>query len=282
MDKLGLSGDTISMENGIVVKTCETNQKRFLSNIAKQKAFSNPYISAVPITEEGVIDGKNYIKMQRLTCDNSMIWISKVGSDAINEFIYTIEKYFAFIIANSILDNFDYDTWQMKITELESKITDDDILTILNHIKHIHFDNKFYYGAHHGDFTLTNLLISTNSDSISIDAIDFLDTFINSPIHDFVKLRQDTSHLWTINLTKNFTKIDTNRVVILLNYIDVAINDMIMGDQSLQEYYLPFQILNLIRIIPYNKDVAIFSYLKREVKGLFNALDTNIALRGPK
>lgn len=265
MERLGLSGDTIIIDDDFVYKICETNQNRFLNNIDKQKSFSNPYIRAVPILQYDIIDNKHRIKMPRLKCDNCMVWISKVGIELIDSLIITIERYFATIIRDCELKEFNYSIWYNKIDELKSKITNDKLIDVLEYLKTIRFNNKFYYGAYHGDFTLTNLFVSNDDNVITIDAIDFLDTFIDSPIHDICKLRQDTKHLWTINLMKNFSKVDHNRVIILLEYIDRKMEAIIRSNVILSEYYIPFQILNLLRIIPYSLDKRILTYLEKEI-----------------
>ena len=268
MERLGLSGDTILIEDDFVIKVCQTNQTRFLKSVAKQNSFHNEHIAAVPIIESGAADGMNYIKMPRLKCDNAIVWISKVGLDSIDTFIEKMIAYFASIIAASELKEFDYKLWHTKIDELKTKIDNEELLGILNHLKSIKFENEFCYGEHHGDLTLTNLFISNDNENISIDAIDFLDTFIESPIQDLVKIRQDTKHLWTVNLMRNFSRVDHNRVMILLGYIDSRIEMIIRQNSVLNEYYTPFQILNLLRIVPYTKDERLLNYLQHEIVSL--------------
>lgn len=50
------------------------------------------------------------------------------------------------------------------------------------------------YGECHGDLTLGNVMFDRQGNAW---IFDFLDTFINSPIMDLVKLRQDTRGSWT-------------------------------------------------------------------------------------
>ena len=69
-------------------------------------------------------------------------------------------------------------------------------------------------GTCHGDLTFSNILFNGNNYYL----IDFLDSFIESPLLDIVKLRQDTAWLWsqlmyvhpcdTIRLRIAFGKID--------------------------------------------------------------------------
>ena len=48
---------------------------------------------------------------------------------------------------------------------------------------------NIYKNVCHGDLTLSNLIFKNNE----IYCIDFLDSFIDSPIIDLVKLKQDSS-----------------------------------------------------------------------------------------
>lgn len=266
MQKLGLSGDIIKIQDKHVYKVCQTDQSRFLKNIKKQNNFINSYINAVPILDQGIINGNNFIKMPLLQCENSLIWLSKTNIENINNLIITITNYFNSIIENSKIQIFNNKKWENKIESIYGKVLDKDLQFIIEKIYCIDTSKLFYYGECHGDFTLSNLFITQNKNNISIDAIDFLDVFINSPIHDLVKIRQDTKHLWTLKLLEE--SLDKNRIIIVLNYIDEKIAQIINGNDIISHYYLYFQILNLLRIIPYNKDPAIFAYLKQEIQEL--------------
>lgn len=268
--ELGLSGDQIVITNDCVVKTCHTNQERFIRSSMKQATFTNPFISAVPIIEQGIIDGYNYITMPYLDCDNAMFWLSKANANSIIIFIERISNYLSHLLDKRNIHPFDYVAWHSKIDELKTKV-DYWAVVILNHLNGLTFQNDLYYGNYHGDFTLTNLLIFNDGSKLSIDAIDFLDCFIHSPIMDFVKVRQDTKSFWTFHLLKNHN-FDTNKVCIALSHIDNKIKRIIDNDPILTEYYLPFQILNLIRILPYNKDIEIDRYLRKEIEMLYKEL----------
>jgi hypothetical protein len=271
MKKLGLSGDTLIIEGNYITKICETNQQRFIKNIIKQQNFKNFHINPVNILEKDITkDGKNYIKMPLLTCDNALVWLSNTNIDSLKQATGQLVQYFKSIVCNSQVKEFDQIIWNDKLTSLQSQINDPELLQIIQKLFDIKMIQPFYYGESHGDLTLSNIFISQKDQKIEIDAIDFLDSFIFSPMNDFVKMRQDTCHLWTLTLLEEQNNIDKNKVIIFLQYIDKIIKQTIDSDIALKEYYLPFQILNLIRIIPYNKDAQIFTYLKSEIKGLFN------------
>ena len=273
MEKLGLSGDLVLFKSDKILKICKTDQSRFTKNINKQITFNELNINSVPILKQGTNEqGELFIEMPILKCDNAIIWISKATSNQIIELEKNILQYFNSIIDKSILKEFDYLSWQNKLNDLYIKINDIKLQEVIFYLQNIKFQSEFYYGNYHGDLTLTNLFISNEGDNIKIDAIDFLESFIASPTNDLVKMRQDTKHLWTLQLIQNFTKIDLNRVLILLNHIDEKISKFIEKNEILKEYYIPFQIINLLRILPYNKDEKVFEYLKNEICELFKEL----------
>lgn len=270
MKKLGLSGDQIVINQDNIIKICETNQERFLKNINRQKSFKYLEIQSVPILEHTIVENKHHIKMPYLKCGDAISWLATTNIVCLNNLIEKFESYFTILIKDSQIAEFDYSSWHNKIQLLKKEIKDKELLDIADRIDQIKFTQPFYYGNYHGDLTFSNMLISNMNADVTIDVIDFLDSFIHSPIHDFVKIRQDTKHFWTLHLLRHEKTIDKIRVATFLNFIDKSIDKCIQNDIILQEYYLPFQILNLLRIIPYNKDAETFTFLKKEIVKLFN------------
>jgi thiamine kinase-like enzyme len=123
--------------------------------------------------------------------------------------------------------------------ELVSKI--DNIIYSLN-------DIILPIGKCHGDFTFSNILIKDND----VYLIDFLDSFIESPITDLVKLRQDTKYKWSSLMTSNefdyriFDKIDK----IIIDTFDCTTFS-----------YKIVELFNFLRIVPYCKSDEVFVYL---------------------
>ena len=271
MINLGFSGDLIEIKGKYLYKTCKTDQNRFLLNINKQKNFNNPYIQSVPILQEGINNQEHYIKMPYIQCENPLIWLSRAELNQVQAFISIIINYFNHSVINSQVKIFNKNIWDEKLILLKKSIHDVDLINVINRLFQLDETYNFYYGNYHGDFTLSNLFIIENNGAICVEAIDFLEVFIASPINDLVKIRQDTKHLWTYNLLKN-QNIDKNRILIILSYLDKEIEKIINGNFILKYYYLFFQTLNLLRIVPYNNDPENFSYLKKEIMELAQCL----------
>ena len=115
-------------------------------------------------------------------------------------------------------------------------------------------------GMCHGDLTFSNILFNGNNYYL----IDFLDSFIESPLLDIVKIRQDTSYLWsTLMYNKPFDKV---RLSIISEKIDVAIDEYFKSKYKwYRDYYMPLQLMNFLRILQYGHDDKVISYLKKVI-----------------
>ena len=115
-------------------------------------------------------------------------------------------------------------------------------------------------GMCHGDLTFSNILFNGNNYYL----IDFLDSFIESPLLDIVKIRQDTAYLWsTLMYNKPFDKV---RLSIISEKIDTAIDEYFTGKyQWYRDYFMPLQLMNFLRILQYAHDDKVIAYLKRVI-----------------
>lgn len=123
-------------------------------------------------------------------------------------------------------------------------------------------------GTCHGDLTFSNILFNGNNYYL----IDFLDSFIESPLLDIVKIRQDTAYLWsTLMYHKPFDKV---RLSIVSEKIDKAIDEYFTAEYDwYRTYYMPLQLMNFLRILQYGKDDKVIAYLKRVIAGQLDVLN---------
>ena len=117
-------------------------------------------------------------------------------------------------------------------------------------------------GLCHGDLTFSNILFNGTNYYL----IDFLDSFIESPLLDIVKIRQDSCHLWSqLMYVKPFDRL---RLKIICEKIDAEIDRHFSHYAWYQQYYLDYQLLNLLRILQYAKEANIVDYLKHEIEAV--------------
>ena len=131
-------------------------------------------------------------------------------------------------------------------------------------------DMEMPVGTCHGDLTFSNILFNGNNYYL----IDFLDSFIESPLLDIVKIRQDTAYLWsTLMYHKPFDKV---RLSIISERIDSAIDEYFTGKYEWYRlYYMPLQLMNFLRILQYGKEEKVIAYLKRVIAGQLAVLNNS-------
>lgn len=169
----------------------------------------------------------------------------------------------AYIVKCDMIHN-DKCIFDEKIITIEKNVLNNSFLNEVIHSldKYISYikDNSEYIsrtpipvGICHGDMTFSNILIDTNN--MQLYLIDFLDSFIETPLFDIIKVRQDTCFYWTMNLC-NFDY-DKNKVIIVLNYIDKIIDNYFNKYEWYIKTYQYFQIMNILRVIQYCKEEGI-------------------------
>lgn len=97
----------------------------------------------------------------------------------------------------------------------------------------------------HGDLTLSNIIFKNNK----IYLIDFLDSFIETPYQDIIKLRQDTLFKWSLLKLKN-KNFDRNKISQVLYYLNDMITDSFYDHIKLASFK-QLEKMNYLRILPY-------------------------------
>jgi len=178
-----------------------------------------------------------------------------------------------FIYLNWELDNSkDWDVKNAIITKLydiKGKINDPKITEIIKSllgIVELSSDVTVPVGICHGDFTFSNMIFTNK-----IILIDFLDSFVESPIQDIAKILQELRLKWTL-LMDNPKERDLTKIKIGYNYLYKEIYEIL---HALYEEYLPvielFYMITLLRIIPYtSKDSAIYDILTKEIERVYD------------
>jgi thiamine kinase-like enzyme len=192
--------------------------------------FTMPYVFAQKYSD--YLDGISYREVHDLLAHIISYFTAAFKSgerrkvDA-NIFFLKIEQLRKSIAANQIVNYNDFD---FAIRYLENNIP----LELLHH------------GTCHGDFTFSNILFGDDK----IYLLDFLDSFIDSPLLDIVKLRQDTCFKWSVMVEGNIPQYRINKITQIFNYFDGAIAAY-CNELQLSEWYHYLQVLNLLRIAPY-------------------------------
>lgn len=165
----------------------------------------------------------------------------------------------------------------VKYNDVKKTISGNEKLGELSPMLFKELDHVFYslkqpmnipIGYCHGDLTFSNILFDKSNRNIVL--IDFLDSFIETPLQDIVKIRQDTKYNWSLNLYEK--KYDKTRILIIMKYIDDKIDMYFKKYAFYNNYYLIFQLMNFVRILQYAQDIKIVCFLERTIYKLCKEL----------
>jgi hypothetical protein len=116
-------------------------------------------------------------------------------------------------------------------------------------------------GFCHGDLTLSNALFMSHA----ITLIDWSPTFIDTPLLDWIKLRQDTLHYWTSFISPMAHSTITN--TLLCEQVNTQLRKGMSTAPGPQPdwtqlcVFRALEILNYLRILPYTDNPRIIIYV---------------------
>lgn len=256
------------IDNGVVRKYADNvNGNRLYYQAMKQFEFDNTkykHITSAKILSDLYLE-MNYFDMQYYASNSFMDLVEVVP---FNILFGIINKMLLFIDTNLIESEGTMD-FSNKIMEKYH--------TIKSKMQYIDFDNMgcdrifedmpaviLPIGYNHGDLTFSNMLFTKESNEIIL--IDFLDSFIDTPLLDIVKLRQDTYHKWLLQTIKY--KVDNTRLLLVLDKLDTLIDKHYRSNHFYVQHYHMLSVLNLLRILPYAVNDNVTNYLIENITKL--------------
>lgn len=225
----------------------------------------------IPKIHQIVKDTKSVvIKMDYVYSRNFIEFFEQAGFEQIDYLIGAlillinkeIEKSSQITIPSAIVYNKFKDVFE-KTTNNPNLKDDKGIEKILNRSSQIFknwTDMTLPVGTCHGDLTFSNILFNGNNYYL----IDFLDSFIESPLLDIVKLRQDTAWHWSELMY--IYPFDNVRLRIAMDKIDTELDSYFRQKYDwYREYYGPMQLMNFLRILQYAHEPKVITYLKKTI-----------------
>ncbi|HQQ82040.1 MAG TPA: phosphotransferase [Cyclobacteriaceae bacterium] len=137
------------------------------------------------------------------------------------------------------------------------------VSTCLAHLKQLPSD-PFPAGKCHGDMTFSNMIFC---DEV-IYLVDFLDSFIDSPLMDLVKLRQDTAFYWSLHMDTNLPAYRHSKIIQVFEYLDQRLTEGLREKQELINWYNYLQVFNFVRILPYVSEMADIQFVQHALHKL--------------
>lgn len=267
----GCNIDIIEDGDNLLVKK-STLDKKYLKRLELQgnkqmndkcltDSIYNPFISKIESNED-----ECYILMDYIYANNFIDYFEKASPQDINHFIDNFIKYIHNEIDKCEIKKVSKNVFIDKFNSVVKNCEKNDLLKGNMRVKSILKDCENVFtnmpeefeipvGICHGDLTFSNILFSSNK----FYFIDYLDSFIETPIQDIVKLRQDTKYFWSTMMYKK--KYDVVRLNIIFNYIDDKISEHFGNFEYYYRNYDRLQLMNILRILPYVKEEKVRDFV---------------------
>lgn len=279
----GRSGCRLEVEKEgthVIIKKYSSSlqyNKRLLKQAKKQQDFYNNLMATEIFSTARVIeicsekDALAWFSMPYLFSEKYSNYFEQAGIMDLKKFLSDLINYFKFNLKNSVSQTIGGSLITSKIEELKLKLADN-----VSAAKNAYFFYVLQYlqssvpgtplpiGTCHGDFTFSNILFSDSK----IYLLDFLDSFIESPLIDIVKIRQDTCFKWSMMLEKEMPLHKKNKLLQTFNYLDREIGSFCNEQLGLSKWYNYLQVFNLLRIVPYLNNSEEIFFIEKSLRQL--------------
>lgn len=178
-----------------------------------------------------------------------------------------IDKLFIFLkweFDNSKIQEIDCSKVRTKLMNIHQKVANIELKNFIQALDYRFYNNfkttKIPIGFCHGDFTFSNMIFSNK-----IILIDFLDSFVETPLQDVAKLLQSLNLQW--ELLMDDSKRDITKIKIGYEYLRLEISSRILT--TYPEYLKMidvFYMITLLRILPYVKEKKIYNVVTKEIE----------------
>ena len=249
------------------------DDKRGLKSISKQINFEEIKVGSLIIKSPEVYSTYLYknkfeAKMEYVEgcsgSDISLIGSREVSLKIKDSLSMLINKNFE----DSSIQNINTSIFIKKIERIISCVIGKNlIIERLNMIKKEFLKDKSLLipiGPCHGDLTLSNIIISRSG---AINLIDFLPTFIESPLWDIVKIYQDLKYGWSYRHLSGPEKESAK-----IFFLSCIPNQFFLYENFFKRQINLLDALNLARIYPYLKDketeLWLNKFLDQSIKNL--------------
>ena len=244
-------------------------QQNFYNNLPDNQIFSTARVIELHSSENAL----SWFSMPYLFSEKYSNYLEQASTVDLKKLLNNLIDYFNFNIKTSTPQRIDVSIIASKIEELKLKVTDNINATekeyffnILEYLKTNIPDMPLPVGTCHGDFTFSNILFGDNK----IYLLDFLDSFIESPLIDIVKIRQDTCFKWSVMLEKEMPSHKKNKIVQTFNFLDREIASFCNNNLDLSTWYNYLQVFNLLRIIPYLNNTAEIFFIEKSLRQILS------------
>jgi hypothetical protein len=258
----------LDAEKKFVRKTCYgESAKRLLKQIRKQQSYVpfndilTPKVYDVVATQE-----KTVVDMEYARGLDFVSYTSYVDGAEFKETFSLIVEFLEKEFFEAKISEFPSDVWKSKVKSILFSLNnreDVDKSLIAKCCDYLLDDipAEIKIGNCHGDLTFSNMIISEESKKLYV--FDFLDPPIETPYEDMAKILQDAEFFWS--LQKYVGSCDATRVKIMWESAAKTLKQKIHHDTKILK---KFQVLGMLRIAPYTRDVNNVSFIQDSLRRL--------------
>lgn len=249
---------------------------RLKLQIAKQRrASQNCPLGFVRIprilAEEDHSEGGYAATMEHLIYPDALGFFSVANKPAISQVAKMVLGYVDYLLSGSPVQEVPVEIFLTKLREIGSRL-----VGVPNQDFYVGWCDGLYnqllakptlalpIGECHGDLTFSNILIAADQKAIGL--IDFLDSYLDSPLVDIAKLRQDTQFFWSLQMLER--PVDQARIRQILQFVDAIVVDHYQQQTWFADALPTIQAINLLRIVPYARHPRIHQFIISSLKSL--------------
>lgn len=262
----GQSRDTLSVSKKrnrlIVIKTYSNKDHRSKGNIQKQLKFVSSDDGRVK-TCRIFKSSNDYLEMEYVLGSNGADILSNLHVDAFQKFTENTNNYLENIILQAYTEIVHRDIFLNKFRSIISNSTNKirplliKNMDVCKYLLKNHETITIPLGRCHGDFTFSNMIVSENGD---ICLIDFLETFLETPLQDVAKLMQELKYNWSLRYSSSPRSITAKTSALWMLKNSQAVS------RAYYEHPIAMKVLEILciaRIAPYVKDDCTTKWLIR-------------------
>jgi hypothetical protein len=251
-----------------VLKTFRSDLDRAKRNVEKQRLFRPLYTGLARLSAADVLE----FRVQPECAELLMPYVEGITGHmlpvhATRNLAHTLSTSLSTLLYAELNDSREQDVpiqlFLEKLFSVSNSTSDPELKRLISkcssYVESLPSELKFPIGPCHGDLTLSNVILNSVS---GVTLIDFLDTYLESPLQDVAKLKQDFDYGWS------FRKAPPSMVLkaqILCRYqLPHAVTQI--------ERMYPVQVrlltlMTLARIAPYIKDECTREWLIDSING---------------
>ena len=249
----------------------KSDGKRLHQQCEKQEVYydlinNEPILShlfEVPKIQSGNWKDNRFSFIMKFYNGKSILDILEKGDiTLLDDLINKLFLYLKWEFDNSI-EEFPYDDIQNKLINLGTKVEYSIFKNIvINLLDKVNLNQQpIPIGYCHGDFTFNNMIFSHK-----IILIDWLDSFVESPIQDCAKILQEVNLQWTLLIDggkgRDITKIKIGYEYLRWQIIQRIINEYHQYLKLIDLFYA----ITLLRIIPYTTNKIIYDIVVQKLE----------------